>query len=138
MSTTVRRARILLIETGKTLPFVFCLVVTVSYCENLHSMITDDFVLYDGSFVLNKPVSWFIGQYVEYDMVTVVILLVISVSVETCVWNKVSILYLSVQLAEKEMFISTEFSTAVVYVICVINIAISGYLTYKGMSTLLK
>ena len=138
MNRTVIRARVLLIESGKTIPFVLCLVVAVSYCEDLNALVTEDFVMYNGYLVLNKPVSWFIGRYIEYDMVTVLIIAVISVSVNTCVWNKVAVVYLIIQLGEKEMFQTVEMQTTCVCIVCVMNIITSGFLTMKGFRRLLK
>lgn len=100
----IRKARVLLIETGKMLPFIICSIVALSYVENLRSLIMTDYVLFDDSIVLNKSISWWIGQYFEYNITTVVILLIISVAIETCRWNKLACLYLGINLIEKILF----------------------------------
>lgn len=134
----IHRARVFLIELGKMLPFIVCFIVLISYAEDLFALVTNNFAVYDGSYVLNKPLSWWIGQYFEYNLITVVILLTISVAIETCVWNKICILYLSLQLMEKSYFIDVELYPEQIYVIVIANIIVSAYLVYKGFSILLK
>ena len=128
----IRKARVLLIETGKMLPFIICSIVALSYVENLRSLIMTDYVLFDDSLVLNKSISWWIGQYFEYNIIIVVILLIISVAVETCRWNKLACLYLAFNLIEKSYF-DFERDIETIYCICIINIIASTYLTYKGI-----
>lgn len=134
----IHRARVFLIELGKMLPFIVCFIVLISYAEDLFALVTNNFAVYDGSYVLNKPLSWWIGQYFEYNLITVVILLTISVAIETCVWNKICILYLSLQLMEKSYFIDVELYPEQIYIIVIANIIVSAYLVYKGFSILLK
>ena len=130
--------RVLLIRLGKNLPFVICLIVFISYAESLWSLMNHNYLYYEDSVVLSKPVSWFIAQYFEYNLVTVVILLTISVAVETCIWNKLTILYLSVQLTEKNYISEVELYPETVYVIVVVNLLICGYLLWKGVRVWLK
>lgn len=133
----IRKARVLLIETGKMLPFIICSIVALSYVENLRSLIMTDYVLFDDSLVLNKSISWWIGQYFEYNIIIVVILLIISVAVETCRWNKLACLYLAFNLIEKSYF-DFERDIETIYCICIINIIASTYLTYKGIKIITK
>lgn len=132
----IHRARILLIEFGKMLPFVVCFIVAISYAECLFALVTSDYVTFDGSVVLNKPLSWWIGQYFEYNLITVVILLTISVAVETCYWNKLAILYLSIQLIEKTYLSAIELYIEYVYLIVIANFIVSSYFVYKGIRIL--
>lgn len=133
----IRKARVLLIEIGKMLPFIICSIVALSYVENLRSLIMTDYVLFDDSIVLNKSISWWIGQYFEYNITTVVILLIISVAIETCRWNKLACLYLGIGLTEKSYF-DFELDIETIYCICIINIIASTYLTYKGIKIITK
>ena len=132
----IHKARVLLIETGKMLPFVVCFVVVISYTECLCSLLMESYAEYENSVVLNKPISWFIGQYFEYNVITLIILLTISVAVETCVWNKLAIVYLAIQLAEKEYFITVELYPEYVYAIVIANIIVSGFFVWKGIKIL--
>ena len=134
MNGLIHKSRVALIEIGKIMPFVICAIVVLSYCECLYSLITKDYVLYDDSIVLNKGISWFIGNYFEYNITTIVILLTISMAVETCYWNKLTILYLALQLFEKNYFITIELYEEHIYMIIIANIIASGFLVYKGMA----
>lgn len=128
----IHKARILLIELGKVSPFIVCFIVLISYIESIYAILFDKFVLYDDYYVLNKPISWFLGTYFEYNLTTIVILLVISISTETCKWNKISIFYLLSQLMIKNYIQDFELDIAFVYTIIVVNIIICCFLCYKG------
>ena len=132
----IHKTRILLIELGKILPFVVCTLVLISYVESIYSLATQNYVLYDNYLVLNKQISWAVGKYFEYNLTTVVIMLVISIAVETCIWNKMSILYLSVQLLEKEYLSDVELYVENVFLIVIANIVICCFLIWKGLKTL--
>lgn len=120
------------------LPFIVCFIVLISYVEDVFALINENYMLYDGSVALNKPLSWWIGSFFEYNLITVVILLTISVAVETCYWNKIAILYLSIQLVEKDYFANVEVYPSLVFAVAIVNILISGFLVWKGIMTLNK
>lgn len=127
------RSRVVLIQIGKALPFFISLLVMVSYVENTYAMVTNDIVVYGGCYVLNKPVSHFIGNIFEYDVLIVIVTLIISFAVETCVWNKLCILYLALHLVFKHYIQEIELDDCQVYVISTVNIVISGFFCYKGI-----
>lgn len=81
----IHRTRVFLIRIGKALPFILCSLVFVSYSESLFALATSDFLYYDGVYVLNKPVSWLIGSYFEYNVQMLVVLFIISIAIETCI-----------------------------------------------------
>lgn len=130
------RTRFILIEIGKHLPFVICGVVFVSYVENLCSLITCDYLVYESSIILNKSVSWWIGSFFEYNLITVALMFIVGFAVETCLHNKLASTYLLLQLIEKDYFAKVELYKETIYVIVIINVAISGYFAYKGMALL--
>lgn len=132
----IHKTRVLLIELGKILPFVVCTLVLISYVESIYSLATHNYVLYDNYLVLNKQISWTVGKYFEYNLTTVVIMFVISIAVETCIWNKMTILYLSVQLLEKEYLSDVELYVENVFFIVMANIVICCFLIWKGLKTL--
>lgn len=134
----IYRARVFLIRLGKVLPFIVCFIVLISYAENILALLADDYMMYDGSVVLNKPLSWWIGASFEYNLITVVMLLTISVAIETCVWNKLTILYLLVQLIEKSYFSEIELYIEYIYAICAANILVYAFLCYRGVRILLN
>lgn len=133
----VHRARILLINIGKMLPFVLCAIVAISYAESLISLITQDFVAWNGYVIPQCSVSWFLGKYFEYDLITLAAFIVLSISTETCIYNKLACIYLAINLLEKSYF-DFELEPTNIYIICAANIIVSSYLTFKGLKILLK
>lgn len=129
----IYKTRQTLIVIGKQLPFIVCFIVLISYAECLHSLYTKDFVYYHGFFVLNKTLSWQFGTYFEYNAVSLAILTIISYALETCLWNKLAIDYLALQLLEKNYFLTIELNEQTLYAIIITNIAVSALLTTKGM-----
>lgn len=132
MNTIVYKARVLLINMGKMLPFILCGVIAIAYIESFISLAIQDFVAWNDSIILNNSISWFIGKYFEYDLITLVALLVLSISTATCYWNKLSCLYLGINLFEKSYF-DFELEPTAIYIICIANIIVAWYLTYKGL-----
>ena len=134
MITTFRR---LLIQIGKTLPFVLCSIVFISYLEMAFASATSDYLLYDGMVILNTPISFFIGRYFEYDLLVCIISLIMSIAIEACRWNLWTTFYLFVHLAEKSFF-DFELDVWQIYIIAIANLIVSGYFTYKGTTIFLK
>ena len=132
-SGIVKSARLLLIELGKFAPFIVCFIVLISYCESLYALITNDYLIYDNELTLNKAISWFIGRYLTYNIITIISLVVISIAVETCIWNKLCIAYLAFQLYEKHYFMTIELYEDTIYCIVIANIIIMILLLYKGI-----
>ena len=133
----VYRARVLLINIGKMLPFVMCAFVALSYAESFLSILTNNVVEWNGYAIPKCSVSWFIGRYFEYDFITLAAFVVLSISTETCLYNRIACLYLAVNLAEKSYF-DFELEPLTIYIICAVNIAVSGYLTFRGIRILLN
>ena len=126
-------ARKLLIRLGKVLPFVICFIVAISYIECVIAYLSDSYIVFDDYVTFNKPISTIIAEYFEYDAVMVVICLIISVAVETCKWNKISVLYLAIHLLFKNHIEDIELHADTIIIICIINIAITSYLVFKGV-----
>lgn len=127
--------RRLLINVGKILPFVVCFIVLISYIENVYALTIEDYMYYDGYYVLNKQVSNFIGSIFEYNIQTLAVLVLISFAISTCVYNKLACLYLGINLLEKSFF-DFELEPTTIYIICLANILVAGYLTVKGIKML--
>lgn len=134
----IYKSRVALINIGKVLPFIVCAIVFVGYAEMAFSLVTNDYIVWDGNIIPNTPITRFIGLYFEYDIIMLVILLTISVAIETCYWNKLAIVYLCIQLYEKNYFQSMELYTETIYIIAVANIIVSGFFVYKGAKMLIK
>ena len=132
----VYRARVVLINIGKTIPFVLCGIVLISYFESLISILTRNFVEWNGYIIPRCTISWIIGDYFEYDFITLLALIILSISTQTCRWNKISCLYLGINLIEKSYF-DFELEPTYIYIICIFNIIICSFLCYKGLKRLL-
>lgn len=138
MICIANKARRTLIVLGKVLPFFICTIVCISYIECIFAILFNNFVSYKNYIVANKPVSTTIAEYFEYDFVVVVICLIISISVETCKWNRRAILYLALHLIFKSYIEDIELYTDTIIIICTINIIIASYLVFKGVKIMLK
>lgn len=134
MITTFRR---LLIQLGKTLPFVLCVAILVSYIETVFNLATSHFLYLDGVVIPNTPISFVVGQIFEYDLLVCCIMLTMSIAIEACKWNLWTTFYDFFHIAEKS-YLDFELEITTIYIICIINIAISFYLTYKGIRILLS
>lgn len=133
----VTNTRIALIRIGKIAPFLVCAIISLSYIESIYALATNDYVMFDNGTYLNKPISWYIGNYFKYDIATVFILSVLSISVETCLYNKMACAYLGVNLIEKSYF-DFEMDLWLICGICTVNIIVSTFLIYKGVKNVLK
>ena len=135
--SVIQKTRILLIQVGKILPFVVCFVAITSYAESVFSLLTENYIIYDDFITLNKPLSFFIGNYFEYNIQMLVVLCIISIAIETCIYNKLACAYLGVNLMEKSYF-NFELEPTYIYIVCAANIAVAGYITYKGIRILCR
>ena len=131
----VTKIRKLLIKVGKVLPFVICFITCLNFIETAFATATSDFLVYDGIVIPNTPISFFIGQYFEYNVQMLAVLIIISIAIETCIYNKLACVYLGVNLAEKSYF-DFELDIWQIYTIATINLLVSGYFTYKGIRIL--
>ena len=137
MSSILFNARVALIRTGKMLPFFICALVLISYAESVFAMATSDFLYYDDMVIPNKPISWLIGAYFEYNVQMLIVLCIISVAIETCIWNKLACLYLGINLLEKSWFASHEYEVTIYICVCVVNIVVCAWLCWKGIQKII-
>jgi hypothetical protein len=134
----VHKSRVLLIRLGKALPFIVCAIVFISYTESALSLATSDFLEWNGYIIPNCRISTLIGGYFEYDFSTVVILTIISVSIESCIWNKIALAYLFFQLLLKQWLMTVELYPEQIAAITTINIIVCAWLCWKGIRISLK
>jgi len=133
----INRFRRFLILIGKVLPFIICGLVCFNYLETLFSMATRHFIEWNGVVIPSTPISFFVGRYFEYNLQMLVVLVVISIAIQTCVFNKLACLYMGVNLLEKSYF-DFELEPTTIYIICIANIVIAGLLTYKGIKIIVS
>lgn len=127
--------RVLLIRLGKILPFLITFLVFISYAESLYALATNSLAEFDGEIVLYKPISWFIASHFEYNIYVVGLLGIISIAIETCIWNKLALVYLLFQLLEKELLLMVALEVWQSYVVIVMNMLLSLFLTFKGLKS---
>lgn len=137
MKNIIMAIRRLLINFGKAIPFILCLIVFVSYFECLIALLTNNFVMYEYFAIPHTPISYFIASIFEYDWLTIIAITILCYSIETCKWNKLCIVYLALQLAFKNHIADFEFEITHIYIICITNIIISGFFCYKGIRLLI-
>ena len=134
----IHKARIIwLIRLGKVLPFVVCFIVMLSYSESLFNLATNNLSNWNSVVIPNKSISWLISQYFEYNIQMLLLLVVLSIAIETCIYNKLACAYLGINLLEKSHF-DFELELTTIYIICIANILVAGYLTLKGISILTR
>ena len=136
-NTFITKTRIALIRIGKVSPFVVCFIVGLSYVEDIYALLFNNFVEFSDGIYLEKPVSWFIGNYFKYDIASLIFLVVLSFAIQTCIFNKLACGYLGVNLWEKS-YLDFELEPTYIYIICIANIIVAGYLTIKGISILTR
>jgi hypothetical protein len=134
----VYKSRVGLIRFAKVFPFLLCFIVIVSLSETLFALVLNDFVVFDGSVTPNTPFAWFIGEKFEIGIYSVLLAIFLSIVFETCVWNKLSDIYLLTYIKQQTYFPTIEIEPMVIYIICLANIIVAGYLTWKGISILTK
>lgn len=131
------RARRLLIYIGRSLPFILCFLVFISYSETILSLNANKFMCFADCCIVYTPVSFFVGNIFEYDWLIVILTLVVSVAIEACVLNLTAVMYLGLQLIEKSYLSTVELYEEYIYMIAAVNIMISGLLCYKGAKKLI-
>lgn len=128
----MRKIRMFLINLAKSLPFVVCFLVLISFTECAFAFATNDIIIYDDYAILNKPISWAIGNHCEYNKQMIFIMIVLSFAMRTCKWNKLAIAYLTFQLYEKDYFNTHICDNNVYYFVIATNIAIALFFVYTG------
>jgi hypothetical protein len=136
-NSLITKARYGLIRMGKVLPFVVCGIVCISYIEDIYALLSNNYMNFADGAYLSKSLSWFIGNYFTYDIVMLFVLVVLSIAIETCYWNKLACLYLGINLLEKSYF-DFELEPTTIYIICTLNMIIAGFLTFRGLKILLS
>lgn len=135
---TTYKARVFLVRLAKVFPFVLCTIVCISYFESLYALLFESYYEIEGSMILYKPISWTIGKVFLYEWYTIAMAVVLSFAMETCINNKLCILYLCANAWERDFFITIEMYEEYVYVIVIANIIISAFFVYKGTTILIN
>ena len=139
MKGFTHKARVVLIETGKQLPFIICFIVAISYTECAYALYFERFIVFDDCVYLNKPISWFLGSFFEYDKQILTILTILSFAIRACKWNRLAIVYLALQLVEKSYFQSNELANhELYYLVSAVNVVVCLFFVLKGIQRIVK
>ena len=130
-------ARRLLIRFGKAQPFIICFIVCVAYLEVACSLYFERYLYFNDCTIINTPINFYIANIMEYDWFVVVVSLIISLAIEVCKWNLYATTFLFAHLFEKSYF-DFELEPTTIYIICLANIIVAGYLSFKGIYLLTK
>jgi hypothetical protein len=99
----------------------------------VYALANENFYAYGNDVVLYKPFSWLISEYFIYNWYTILAATVLSFAMETCWYNKACVVYLCFNAWERVYFITIELYPEYIYAICLANIVVAGYLTFKGI-----
>lgn len=125
-------ARTTLIRIGKALPFLICGLLLIYYIECLACVHLECYSLFGDTYIPSTKISWYIAKVFEYNVQTLFVMAIISISVETCFYNKLCVLYLSVNLILKH-YLDFEVEIWLFNCICILNIIVCSFLCFKGI-----
>ena len=126
-------ARKYIVRIGKYSPFAIVALSTVSNIEAAASVILGRYADYNGDTIYYKPFSWFVGRLFEIDYTTVVLFLILSIGVEACVWNRLSVMFLAATVIQKDILINITIDERTFFAILIANIFAGIGLVYKGI-----
>lgn len=131
-------ARRFIIISGKYLPFIVVAIVTLSNAEAIYAILFERYAEHQDVIVLYKPISWFIGDYFKLSIAWICILTILSIGIEACIWNRVSIAYLALALWQRDYFIEQYIDEITIMVVLVANTIIGTLLVCKGIKILIR
>lgn len=134
----VYSTRVFLIRFAKVFPFILCAIILASYVESVCALLTSSYYEHNGDTILYKPISWYLGEWFVYDWRTIAVVTTFSLAFETCWYNKACAIYACINAWERDYFLTIELEPTTIYLICLANIIVAGYLTTKGIIILLK
>ena len=130
------RARIIIVRFAKAFPFILCFILLLSYTESMYATIIGDYATYGNYIVLNTPLSWYIGDLYEYNVYSIIVALMLAFAMETCIYNRLSIMYLLLHIVFKHYIEQYELYIEEIYITVIANILLSGFFCYKGLRIL--
>lgn len=129
----VHKSRVTLIRFAKLYPFLLCLLVFISMSEVTYAICVQDYVEFNGCEIPNTPIAWWIGRIYKINLYSVVVAAILSISFETCKWNKISVVFLFSMLLTNEYLSETTIDfTSMLFIDILFNF-LSGFLFYKGL-----
>jgi len=126
-----------IIWIGKYAPFFIVAIITLSNTETMYSIFTERYATFDGMVVYYKPISWWIGEIFELSIAWIFALFILSFGVEACVWNRICIVFLFLNLCQKHYFNSHCVSEDLFGVVLFVNFVVGVSLVCKGVKIFL-
>ena len=124
---------------GKMMPFIFCFIVLIGLIETLYAYINCSYcILQDGSACLYKPITWFLGRYLKYDLGTIFIMLSLTYYLKNCLRNKIAIYYLLANLIQKGVIENSKFNLNYIYFYVGINSLFILCILFSGIQQGIK
>lgn len=75
------KARRTLITIGKMIPFVLCFIVSIAYLETIYALFFEQYLYFWDCTILNTPISFYIGNIMEYDLLVCIVTLIIDIAI---------------------------------------------------------
>lgn len=133
-----KRAKETLIRFARIAPFVLCSILCIGYLESVYAMAFENYSIYDEEIVLYKPISWWIGDNIlVYGKEIAFGLTLMSFSLDMCWYNHCACFYLIYNVYQCKYFAEHIYDNEIYYAVCIVNIIIAAYLTYKGLRILI-
>ena len=133
-----------IIQIAKLIPFLLVTVVLVSYIENESSLYYGIYISSNGNMYLDQEISFIIGNYIRYDVLTVIILYALSFGLNLCWRNKLCVHYLTFNLIQRWFLENIEvneiawhmvFLLNIILCTAIITINIIGYIKWNRFIT---
>lgn len=129
--------RLFLVRLGKNVPFILIIALLISNIESTFSYFAERYVDFgDGVLLLDNSMGWFITSYIDYDWLSIIILLSMSYGLKCCWRNKLAIFYLMVNLIEKDIIESGCIDFKYIPYILISNIVVMMIILGLGLNLL--
>lgn len=130
------RVRIILVKFAKVFPFIICAILFILYAECFIALSTCSYATFGNEVSLYTPIAWFVSSFYEYGIYSIVVAIVLAIAMETCIYNKLAILYLLIHLWSKHYLSSVELYEHQIYAIVIANLLVSIFFVWKGVRIL--
>lgn len=138
MKGFIYQVRRLLILVGKMLPFVLCFVVLLCSIETIYCVLSDNLIKCGEYTLLNTKMSFALAPLFDYGYLVLALLFILSISIESCIHNKLALLFLCDYEFQGDYFASVEVTTTIVICVTLINAMLCVYFVQKGIKVLIK
>lgn len=129
--------RLFLVRLGKNVPFILVIALLICNIESTFSYFMERYVDEgNGVLMLDNSISWFMSPYIDYNWLTIILLLSMSYGLKCCWRNKLAIFYLMVNLIEKDIIESGCIDFKYIPYILISNIIVMMIILGLGLNLL--